>query len=82
VGARDLAAAAAIVVQSAFFGRAALHRGAAADRRGWPARSLIGEITKLIDRIIVDHPHAEPAPFMGPVIDDMAARYCRTSGSA
>ena len=30
-------------------------------------------ITKLIDRIIVDHPHADPQPFMGPVIDLVAA---------
>jgi succinylglutamic semialdehyde dehydrogenase len=73
-GARDLAAAAAIVVQSAFL--SAGQRCTAARRlivEDGQHEALIGEITKLIDRIIVDHPHAEPAPFMGPVIDDMAA---------
>ena len=34
---------------------------------------LIDAISRLIDRIIVDHPHAKPAPFMGPVIDNEAA---------
>ena len=34
---------------------------------------LIDTIVKLIDRLIVDHPHASPAPFMGPVIDNDAA---------
>ncbi|HWH17895.1 MAG TPA: aldehyde dehydrogenase family protein, partial [Allosphingosinicella sp.] len=30
-------------------------------------------IRKLAGRLIVDHPHARPAPFMGPVIDNDAA---------
>ena len=34
---------------------------------------LVDTIVKLIDRLIVDHPHASPAPFMGPVIDNEAA---------
>jgi succinylglutamic semialdehyde dehydrogenase len=34
---------------------------------------LLDAIVKLIDRIIVDEPMAEPQPFMGPVIDLMAA---------
>jgi len=34
---------------------------------------LIEEIGKLIDRLIVDQPHASPAPFMGPLIDNHAA---------
>ena len=36
-------------------------------------QELIDTIVKLIDRLIVDHPHASPAPFMGPVIDNAAA---------
>src|SRR4029079_8561344 len=35
--------------------------------------ALLETIAKLIDRLIVDHPHASPAPFMGPVIDNEAA---------
>ena len=39
---------------------------------------LIKAITKLIDRIIVDHPHADPQPFMGPVIDLAAADHLQS----
>ena len=39
---------------------------------------LIEAITKLIDRIIVDHPHADPQPFMGPVIDLAAADHLQS----
>jgi succinylglutamic semialdehyde dehydrogenase len=35
--------------------------------------ALVGEIGKLVDRIIVGEPHSAPAPFMGPVIDNQAA---------
>ena len=72
--ARDLHAAAAIAVQSAYL---------SAGQRCTAARRLIVEegrhqelvdmILKLVDRLIVDHPHASPAPFMGPVIDNEAA---------
>jgi succinylglutamic semialdehyde dehydrogenase len=72
--ARDIHSAAAIAVQSAYM---------SAGQRCTAARRLIVEegqheelletIAKLIDRIIVDHPHASPAPFMGPVIDNGAA---------
>ena len=72
--ASDLHAAAAMAVQSAFL---------SAGQRCTAARRLIVEdgkheplletIVKLIDRLIVDHPHASPAPFMGPVIDNEAA---------
>jgi succinylglutamic semialdehyde dehydrogenase len=72
--AKDLPAAATIVVQSAYL---------SAGQRCTAARRLIVEdgqegplieaVTKLIDRIIVDHPHADPQPFMGPVIDLAAA---------
>jgi succinylglutamic semialdehyde dehydrogenase len=67
---KDLHAAAAIVAQSAFL---------SAGQRCTAARRLIVEDGKcdefldllgdLIDRIIVDHPFADPQPFMGPVID-------------
>ena len=73
-GAKDLPAAAAIVVQSAFL--SAGQRCTAARRlivEDGQHEPLIAEVVKLIDRIIVDHPHADPQPFMGPVIDDMAA---------
>ena len=70
----DVQAAAAIAIQSAYM---------SAGQRCTAARRLIVEdgkqdelveaIVKLIDRIIVGHPHAKPAPFMGPVIDNEAA---------
>jgi succinylglutamic semialdehyde dehydrogenase len=72
--AKDIHAAAVIAVQSAYM---------SAGQRCTAARRLIVEegqheklvetIVKLIDRLIVDHPHANPAPFMGPVIDNAAA---------
>jgi succinylglutamic semialdehyde dehydrogenase len=72
--AKDIEAAAIIAVQSAYL---------SAGQRCTAARRLIVEdgqegdlveaITKLIDRLIVDHPHADPQPFMGPVIDNRAA---------
>jgi len=71
---KDLPAAAAIAVQSAFL---------SAGQRCTAARRLIVEdgqegplveaLVKLIDRLIVDHPFADPQPFMGPVIDLAAA---------
>ena len=74
--AKDIPAAATMVVQSAYL---------SAGQRCTAARRLIVEdgaegplieaITKLIDRIIVDHPHADPQPFMGPVIDLAAADF-------
>jgi succinylglutamic semialdehyde dehydrogenase len=70
----DVPAAAAIIVQSAYM--SAGQRCTAARRlivRDGAHEPLVAEIVKLIDRIIVDHPHADPAPFMGPVIDEMAA---------
>src|SRR5215208_4711245 len=72
--AKDIDAAAAIVVQSAYL---------SAGQRCTAARRLIVEdgrhgrlldaIQSLIGRIIVDHPFADPQPFMGPVIDNSAA---------
>jgi succinylglutamic semialdehyde dehydrogenase len=73
-GAKDIEAAATIAVQSAFL---------TAGQRCTAARRLIVEdgkhgplletIGAMADRIIVDHPFADPQPFMGPVIDNAAA---------
>ena len=66
----DLQAAATIVVQSAFL--SAGQRCTAARRlivEDGKHQPLVDEICKLIDRIIVDDPMADPQPFMGPVID-------------
>jgi succinylglutamic semialdehyde dehydrogenase len=71
---RDVHAAAAIAVQSAFM--TAGQRCTAARRlivQDGQQEPLIEAIVKLTDRIIVDQPLANPAPFMGPVIDNQAA---------
>jgi succinylglutamic semialdehyde dehydrogenase len=71
---RDVHAAAAITVQSAYM--SAGQRCTAARRlivRDGDHEALIETITALVDRLIVDHPHASPAPFMGPLIDNGAA---------
>ena len=70
----DLYAAATLVVQSAF---------TSAGQRCTAARRLIvddalyeplmGELGKIVDRLIVGAPHDNPAPFMGPVIDNETA---------
>lgn len=70
----DIVAAATIIAQSAF--SSAGQRCTAARRlivRESLARPVIAELRKIIARLIVDHPHAEPTPFMGPVIDTTAA---------
>ena len=70
----DAAATAAIVVQSAYL--SAGQRCTAARRlivRDDAHGPLVEAIRNLVARIIVDHPHATPAPFMGPVIDNRAA---------
>jgi len=72
--ARDVHAAAAMAVQSAYL--SAGQRCTAARRlivEDGQHEALIETILKLIDRLIVDHPHASPTPFMGPVIDNEAA---------
>ena len=72
--AKDLHAAATIAVQSAYL--SAGQRCTAARRlivRDGEHQNLVETITRLVDRLIVDHPHASPAPFMGPVIDNDAA---------
>jgi succinylglutamic semialdehyde dehydrogenase len=70
----EISAAATLVVQSAFMTSG--QRCTAASRlivRDSIADRLVSEIKKLADRLIVDHPHADPAPYMGPVIDNQAA---------
>ena len=72
--AKDVEAAAAIVVQSAFL--SAGQRCTAARRlivEDGKHEELLAAVCKLIDRLIVDGPHADPQPFMGPVIDIAAA---------
>ncbi|HYI39520.1 MAG TPA: succinylglutamate-semialdehyde dehydrogenase [Allosphingosinicella sp.] len=72
--AKDVPAAAVIAVQSAFMSSGQRCTGA---RRliveEGQHEPLLAEIVKLAERIIVDHPHAAPSPFMGPVIDNQAA---------
>ncbi len=72
--AKDVPAAAVIAVQSAFMSSGQRCTGA---RRlivqEGAHEPLLAEIVKLAERIIVDHPHAAPAPFMGPVIDNQSA---------
>ncbi len=72
--AKDVHAAAVIAVQSAFL--SAGQRCTAARRlivEDGAHEPLIAEIVKLAERLIVDHPHAAPPPYMGPVIDNQAA---------
>jgi len=77
--AADIDAAAMIAVQSAYL--SAGQRCTAARRlivEDGAEGPLINAITKLIDRIIVDHPHADPQPFMGPLIDLAAADHLQS----
>ncbi|NBB38551.1 succinylglutamate-semialdehyde dehydrogenase [Sphingobium yanoikuyae] len=70
----EIGAAAALVIQSAFLSSG--QRCTAASRlivRDAMADALITEVKKLADRLIVDHPHADPQPYMGPVIDNPTA---------
>ena len=71
---KDIGAAAAMVVQSAYL--SAGQRCTAARRlivEDGKHEALIDEIGKLIGRIIVHQPFADPQPFMGPLIDLAAA---------
>ena len=78
--AKDIPAAAVIAVQSAFL--SAGQRCTAARRLivrdGPEGEVLVAEIVKVMDRIIVDDPHALPQPFMGPVIDNAAADHLQS----
>ncbi|MBX3594675.1 succinylglutamate-semialdehyde dehydrogenase [Sphingomonas sp.] len=70
----DLYSAAVLVVQSAFTTagqRCTAARRLIVDQELYAP--LIGEISKLIGRLIIGEPHADPAPFMGPVIDNDTA---------
>ena len=73
-GAKDVEAAAALVVQSAYLSAGqrctAARRLIVEDGKEGP---LIEAIGALIDRIIVDEPFADPQPFMGPLIDLQSA---------
>jgi len=72
--AKDIEAAAAIAVQSAYL--SAGQRCTAARRlivEDGKHADLIDAVEALIGRIIVDHPFADPQPFMGPVIDNASA---------
>jgi succinylglutamic semialdehyde dehydrogenase len=69
-----LHAAATIVVQSAF--TTAGQRCTAARRlivKDGAHEPLLDEITRLVGRLVVAEPHSDPAPFMGPVIDNDTA---------
>lgn len=70
----DAQAAAVIIAQSAFL--SAGQRCTAARRlivRDGAEQPLIDALRALVKRMIVDEPHAKPAPFMGPVIDNDVA---------
>ena len=70
----DLYAAAILVIQSAFTTsgqRCTAARRLIVDQRLFDP--LMAELDRLIGRLIVDAPHATPAPFMGPVIDNEVA---------
>ena len=72
--AKDIAAAAVMVVQSAYL--TAGQRCTAARRlivEDGQEEPLLDEVLALVDRIVVDEPFADPQPFMGPVIDLAAA---------
>ena len=71
---KHVEAAATMIVQSAYLSAGqrctACRRLIVEDGKEGP---LVEAITKLIDRIIVDEPRADPQPFMGPLIDIAAA---------
>ena len=72
--AKDLEAAAVLVIQSAYL--SAGQRCTAARRliiEEGKHEALLETIKKLIERIIVGEPFDDPQPFMGPVIDNAAA---------
>jgi succinylglutamic semialdehyde dehydrogenase len=70
----DISSAAALIVQSAF---ASTGQHCLAARRiivrEPVADTLIAEIARLTDQLIIDHPHADETPYMGPLMDMEAA---------
>ncbi len=71
---RDYDTAATIAIQSAFMSagqRCTAARRLIVEERD--AEPLLEVLLKLSRRLIVGEPHATPAPFMGPVIDNAAA---------
>ncbi|MDB5697763.1 MAG: astD, partial [Alphaproteobacteria bacterium] len=76
----DLYAAAILTVQSAFLSSG--QRCTAARRlivRDGAHEELLANVCKIAERLIVAEPHATPAPFMGPVIDNDAADHLQES---
>ncbi|MGN6154123.1 MAG: succinylglutamate-semialdehyde dehydrogenase [Sphingomicrobium sp.] len=74
--AKDIEGAATIAVQSAYL--SAGQRCTCARRlivEDGNEEALLDSIAKMIDRIIVDSPFADPQPFMGPVIDNATAHH-------
>jgi succinylglutamic semialdehyde dehydrogenase len=70
----DIHSAAIVIVQSAFTTagqRCTAARRLIVDEKLYDP--LIDAVNKLVGRLIVGEPHASPAPFMGPVIDNEAA---------
>ncbi len=71
---QDIHSAAILIVQSAFL--TAGQRCSAASRlivKDALYDSVVREVKRIADRLIIDEPFASPAPFMGPVIDNEAA---------
>ena len=73
---KDVEAAAAIAVQSAYLSAGqrctAARRLIVEDGKEGP---LLEELQNLLGRLIVGEPFADPQPFMGPVIDEAAAAH-------
>ncbi|MDQ0251389.1 succinylglutamic semialdehyde dehydrogenase [Sphingomonas kyeonggiensis] len=70
----DLYSAAVLIVQSAFTTagqRCTAARRLIVDEKLY--EPLMAELNKLVGRLIIGEPHADPAPFMGPVIDNDSA---------
>jgi succinylglutamic semialdehyde dehydrogenase len=73
-GAKEIEAAATVVVQSAYL--SAGQRCTAGRRlivEDGQESELVDAILKMVDRLVVDEPFADPQPFMGPVIDNASA---------
>jgi succinylglutamic semialdehyde dehydrogenase len=78
-----LETAAAIIVQSAFL--SAGQRCTCARRlivEAGTEEALLDTVLALADRLVIDRPFAEPAPFMGPVIHNRAADHLLAGAGA